>query len=873
MSALTAFATPESTFLDVVAGHAERNPDQPALVALGFAPISYRDLLVQTAKIWDCLRDAGIKYGSQIGIALPSGPESAITTIAIAAHATCVPFNPRLSQSEFERELNRFNLDALIVPGRLDSPVRAAAESGSYGLFEVSKIKDSPANFGISCVRRPKHARASRGEISSQSAVLLLRTSATTGPSKLVPVTHGNMIDLAGKMAHWFSFTADDRAACVLPTYYAAGSKLNIVVPLLLGQTITLPAAARPERLAEWISELQPTWFSAGPTFLQAVLDDLRSSQEPPPKHDLRFITSGSAHLPSRVRSELEGILKCPILEVYGISEAGVMAANPAPPAKRKPGTAGLIAQGELVIRGETGKPLSTGEIGDVFVGGPGLMPGYIGEAKPFGAGIRDGWLPTGDIGFVDSEGFLTILGRTKEVINRGGEKVSPAEIEDALMLHQCVREAAAFGVPHPRLGENVAAAVVLQPETTITPLGLRSFLRNHLAPFKIPQRIDIVKSLPKSHTGKILRTELADTALHREHQIARAEHPLEFQIMDIWQRLLQRTDIGIHDDFFEAGGDSLLATQMLLEVEAAVGSRVPQSALAEASTIRQLATIATAGSDDEEFVTKAKDGVGTPFFFCHGDFVTRGFYALKLAALLEANQPVYLIQPLRDVDDSSDLVIEEMARSHVPRLLELQPHGKFRLGGYCNGGLLAWEIAHQLRQAGREVESVVLIDALSLNSRPVFRVIHGMLNGMATLMPRTAQKMQLQRDGMRAIWNVARQSGGSKYGWIVAAIPPLQRRLAHRKFAMNPLETPFEGFGACYLRAMANYFPPKLDCDVLAISCEYQANIFEWSTEPWTKLARKVNRTVVPGRHKSCITTHVEVLARVMSAAIKKYG
>ena len=573
------------------------------------------------------------------------------------------------------------------------------------------------------------------------------------------------------------------------------------------------------------------------------------------------------------MRSELEGILKCPILEVYGISEAGVMAANPAPPAKRKPGTAGLIAEGELVIRGETGKPLSTGEIGEVFVGGPGLMPGYLGEAKPFGAGIQDGWLPTGDIGFVDSEGFLTILGRTKEVINRGGEKVSPAEIEEALMLHQCVREAAAFGVPHPRLGENVAAAVVLQPETTITPLGLRKFLRSHLAPFKIPQRIDIVESLPKSHTGKILRTELADTALHREHQIARAEHPLEFQIMDIWKRLLQRSDIGIHDDFFEAGGDSLLATQMLLEVEAAVGSRVPQSALAEASTIRQLATIATAGIDDEELVTKAKDGVGTPFFFCHGDFVTRGFYALRLAALLESNQPVYLIQPLRDVDDSSELVIEDMARSHVPRLLELQPHGKFRLGGYCNGGLLAWEIAHQLRKAGREVESVVLIDVLSLNSRPVFRVIHRLLNGMAALMPRTAQKRQLQRDGMRAIWNVARRSGGSKFGWIAAAIPPLQRRLFPRKIAMNSPETPFDGFGACYYRAMANYIPPKLDCDVLAISCEYQANVFEWSTEPWTKLARKVDRTIVPGRHKSCITTHVEVLARLLSAATAKKG
>jgi thioesterase domain-containing protein len=141
---------------------------------------------------------------------------------------------------------------------------------------------------------------------------------------------------------------------------------------------------------------------------------------------------------------------------------------------------------------------------------------------------------------------------------------------------------------------------------------------------------------------------------------------------------------------------------------------------------------------------------------------LSRAVSALKLAALLESNQPVYLIQPLFAVDDGSNLIIEDMARPHVPRLLELQPHGKFRLGGYCNGGLLAWEIGHQLRKAGREVESIVLVDALSLNARPAFRVIRRLLNGMAVLLPETAQKKQFQRDGMRAIWNVARQSGGS---------------------------------------------------------------------------------------------------------------
>jgi hypothetical protein len=142
----------------------------------------------------------------------------------------------------------------------------------------------------------------------------------------------------------------------------------------------------------------------------------------------------------------------------------------------------------------------------------------------------------------------------------------------------------------------------------------------------------------------------------------------------------------------------------------------------------------------------------------------------------------------------------------------------------------------------------------------------------MAALMPGTAHQKQFQRDGMRAIWNVARQSGGSKFGWIVTAIPPLRRRLL-RKMVMNSPETPYDEFGVSYYRAMASYIPPKLDCNVLAISCEHQANVFEWSTEPWTRLARKVRRTIVPGQHKSCITTHVEVLARVLSTATAKNG
>ncbi len=857
----------QHTFFDIIVQHATRDRDRPAIISSGLDALSYQDLIGLIGRIWDALCAAGVEYGAQVGIALPSGLESVLSTVAIASHATCVPLNPRLTHGEFEQELARLNLDALIVPCWVESPARAAAEGDLCGIFEASKTSTSLSSFELRCIRPGKGISRSVPEISSRSAILLLRTSATTGPSKLVPVTHGNMLDLAGKMAGWFGLTADDRAACVLPTYYAAGSKLNVLVPLLLGESIAIPIGVRSERLTDWLYELRPTWFSAGPTFYQAVLDEFRSNPKRSPKGVLRFVTSGSAFLPSRTRTELEAVLDCPVLEVYGISEAGVMAANPAPPVKRKAGTAGLIPSGELEVRGSAGVSLPVGQTGEIFVTGPGLMPGYFGADGATGAGLQDGWLPTGDIGFVDPDGFLTLVGRAKELINRGGEKVSPNDIEQALLRHPSVREAVAFGVPHPRLGENVEAAVVVQPGVLTTAVELKDFLRGHLAAFKIPQRIDIVAALSKSHTGKILRAELAAAALKREHRIDPPEQLLEFQIFEIWQRLLQRADIGIHDDFFEAGGDSLLAAQMLLDVETMVGHRFPPSALTEALTIHELArSAATDAPDDGELVTKVKDGSGTPLFFCHGDYETRGFYASKLAALLDSDQAVYLVQPFPGVDERSELVMEEMALLYLPRLLALQPHGKFHLGGYCNGGLLAWEIAHQLERFGREVDSVVLVESLSLNSRVVFRGLNRLVHGMSAVAWPPSLRHALRRKVIPAVWMWTRDSGGSANQWIALAFESLKKTLVGRKNIPNSDVAASYRRNELYFHAMANYVPPRLRCSVLAIVCEHNASVFYWSTRPWAALASNVRHVVIPGEHKTCVTSHVESLARVLS-------
>lgn len=859
------------TIAHAIAERAASDPTRPAIVCGGFPPFSFRELDWKIEQIGKVLSAAGVAASSRLGVMLPHGPEAAIVAVAVSAHAIGFPLNPTLSAAEFEFELARADLDAIVLPDWVKLPATGTAQTRPVGIFYASRATGSLSEINLKPGVEVPSTRRRFGVPTPRSVAVIQTSSGSTGTPKLILVTHANLFDIAAKMHTWFGLSPSDRCACVLPIYSGFGFKIALVAPLLIGGSVSLTKTQQPEDIAAWSSDLHPTWFVATPTYLHAALDKLRDAPIAPPS-SLRFFASTSAYLPEAVRMGLEAALGIPGLEFYGLREAGIVAANPAPPATRKAGCVGLVSP-DVAILGNDGDVLPRGATGAIAVRGQGVSPGYI-EALPTGCDTlvnpvsQTAWMLTGDLGTIDEDGFLSIVGRMKEIINRGGEKISPYEVEKVLLQHPAVREAGVFGVPHPRLGENLAAVVVLQPDAGTTSTELRTFLRAHLAAAKVPPRVDIVNSIPKSHIGKISRIRLAEATANRDHRIDPPEHPLEFQITEIWQRLLQRADIGIHDDFFEAGGDSLLATQMLLEVEAIIGRRLSQSALTEASTIHQLAKIVVKeAGDGDELVTRAKDGAGTPFFFCHGDFATRGFYALKLAALLDRDQPVYFIHPVRDLDETVELVIEDMALPYVSRLLELHPRGNFRLGGYCNGGLLAWEIAHQLARSGRQVDAVVLVNSLSLNSRRLFRIFHHVVHGTSVPWTRTS-KSRLRRDGMRVAWDWARRARGSRIGWIAQAFLSVRNRLVRRNRATRPQGSPFAKYVASYYRAMANYIPPKLDCEIVAITCERDANFFEWSAEPWTGLARDVHHAIVPGDHMTCITTHVEALAQSLNAA-----
>ena len=511
---------------------------------------------------------------------LPPGPESAILGIAIASHAISVPLNSNRPESEIEEELARLRLDALVLPSWVDSPASAIAQRNSFGLLEASRAAGSLSSMTLRQTRETPILAQPPVDTASDSIALIFTTSGTTGTAKLVPVTHENLLVTADKMRQWFALSSNDRTAFVLPGYYGAAIKLSVLAPLLLGGSVALPAARHVHDLAEWIPDLCPTWLWGNPTFFQAVLDKLRSRPGMKLTHSLRFVVSGTAHLPQTLREELEETLGVPVLQSYGMSEAGILAADPAPPLMRKPGTVGLISRDELTIVGPKGDLLSDGEVGEIVVHCPTVSPDIGINAEGRARHSNNRRLFTGDLGAIDAEGYLTVVGRTKELINRGGEKISPYEVEKALSLHPSVKEAAAFSVPHPRLGENVAAAVVLKPESNPPTPDIKTFLAGHLAPFKIPQHVLLVSQLPKGATGKILRSELSEAMVHRIRTVSPPDSPLEFQIRDVWQKLLHRHDVGIDDDFFELGGDSLLALQMLLELEVIARRKISPSAL-----------------------------------------------------------------------------------------------------------------------------------------------------------------------------------------------------------------------------------------------------------------------------------------------------
>ncbi|MGO4682318.1 acyl--CoA ligase [Hyphomicrobium sp. 2TAF46] len=481
-----------------------------AIRASGAEPLTYAGFRTLVLRTIARLNEFGIGRGDRVAIVLPNGPEMATAFVATASAATAAPLNPAYRADEFDFYMSDINTKALIVEEGSTSPALAVAEKRG---ITIITLKSDPAHgagaFTLSAeTGREQPARP--GPAESGDTALILHTSGTTSRPKIVPLTHANVAASASNIATALNLASGDRALNIMPLFHIHGLIAGVLAPLSRGGSIFCTPGFNALKFFSAMEEAAPTWYTAVPTMHQAIVGRASHNREIIARHKLRFIRSSSSSLPPQVITELETAFGAPVVEAYGMTEAAhQMASNPIG-GVRKPGTVGIAAGPEVAIMDPDGNLLATGETGEIVIRGGNVTAGYENNDKANGEAFTNGWFRTGDQGTIDAGGYITITGRLKEIINRGGEKVSPREVDEVLMDHPAVLQVVTFAVPHDKLGEDVAAAVVLREGKQATERELRDFASEHLANFKVPRKILLLSEIPKGATGKLQRIGLA---------------------------------------------------------------------------------------------------------------------------------------------------------------------------------------------------------------------------------------------------------------------------------------------------------------------------------------------------------------------------
>jgi len=484
--------------------------DAVALTAPGASPLSFAGLRGQMTSTVAALNSMGIGRADRVAIVLPNGPCMASAFLSVAAGAASAPLNPAYRADDFEFYLSDLNARGLIVQSGVDSPAIEVARRLGVPVIALHPQPDRGAGaFDLEAAGSGK--AASPGFSQPDDIALVLHTSGTTSRPKIVPLSQANVCASARNIRDFLGLSAQDRGLNIMPLFHIHGLIAGISAPLAAGGQVCCTPGFNALRFFAWMEESRPTWYTAVPTMHQAIVARAGSNREVISANPLRFIRSSSSAMPTQVIREIEQVFNAPLIESYGMTEAAhQMASNPLPPALRKPGSVGIAAGPEVAIMDETGALLPAGSTGEVVIRGENVTRGYESNPKANAEAFVDGWFRTGDQGVLDAEGYLTITGRLKEIINRGGEKVSPREVDEVLMDHPAVAQVVTFGVPHDKLGEEVGAAVVLREGSQLTDRELREFAARRLADFKVPRRIVFLDEIPKGATGKLQRIGLA---------------------------------------------------------------------------------------------------------------------------------------------------------------------------------------------------------------------------------------------------------------------------------------------------------------------------------------------------------------------------
>ncbi len=477
-----------------------------AILGVDCKPLDYGGLRTGVDRLAGQLRALGISPTDRVAMVLPNGPEMALTFLAVSSCAAAAPLNPKYRAAEFRFYMEDLGAKALItLPGGAQE-ARDAAPAGTLRLT----IDGKPGSLclqteqGEAEASAPLYARA-------DDIALVLHTSGTTSRPKIVPLKQRNLARSAQNIVASLDLTSSDRGLHVMPLFHIHGLIAGLLAPLCAGGSVVCTPGFDGFKFFEWLDTFRPTWYTAVPTMHQVIVAFALRNASVMERTALRFVRSSSASLPAPVLEQMERLFRAPMIEAYGMTEAThQMASNPLPPQQAKVRSVGRATGIEIAVMDEEGRLLPTDEVGEVVIKGPTVLEAYENNAEANAKAFTNGWFRTGDQGYLDQDGYLFLTGRLKEIINRGGEKVSPLEVDEVLLRHPAVQQAVTFGIPHDKLGEDVGAAVVLLPDASATDLELRAFASQHLTAFKVPRTIILVDEIPKGPTGKLQRIGLA---------------------------------------------------------------------------------------------------------------------------------------------------------------------------------------------------------------------------------------------------------------------------------------------------------------------------------------------------------------------------